>query len=250
MASAEVGPPVPASALGSQLRQSLPPTLIDALDRISDQIAIEVFDPLLCAASVEQSARIFEQVFPKFRDYYVSTLLILWGFLQQDPQRFSALTIRSFEESENLIRSSGPHWIGRDATLNALHALTTMTRVAKAALRVFDRKEASAIQGDAATGESWASSIIGFAMAFSAVLAALSALANGRKTSARLENVAALAQWSRNYAVRVYHLTKVLGLIKTTPPAAPIGSSDQEDEVLAQSGLDSYAEALVEDDQP
>jgi len=250
MASAAVGPPVPTSALGRELRQSLPPTLIDALDRISDQIAVEVFDPLLCATSVERSARTFEQVFPKFRDYYASTLLILWGFLQEDPQRFSALTIRSFEESESLIRASGSHWIGQDATLNALQALATITRVAKSAVRLLDSKAASDIQGNASSGEAWANSIIGFVMAFSAVLSVLTALANGRKTSARLENAAALAHWSRNYAVRVYHLTKTLGLLKTTPAAAPIGSSEAEDEILAESGLDSYAEALIKDDQP
>lgn len=250
MASAAVGPPVPASGLGSELRQSLPPTLIEALDRISDQIALEVFDPLLCAASVEQSARTFEQVFPKFRDYYVSTLLILWGFLQEDPQRFSALTIRSFEESENLVRSSGPRWIGQDATWNALHALATITRVRKAALHLFDHQSSGGIQGNASAGEAWANSIVGFAMAFSAVLAALTALANGRKTSARLENAAALAQWSRSYAVKAYHFAKVLGLLKRAPPTAPIGSSDKEDEALAESGLDSYAAALLEDDRP
>src|SRR5437016_5081582 len=107
MVSAAVGPPVPAAALGRELRQSLPSTLVEALDKISDQIATEVFDPLLCAASVEQSARTFERVFPKFRDYYISTLLILLAFHQEDPERFSALTIRSFEESENFIRLNG-----------------------------------------------------------------------------------------------------------------------------------------------
>jgi hypothetical protein len=248
-ASAGVGP-VPSVALSKELRQSLPPTLLDALDRISDQIVVDIFDPLLCATSVEQSARTFEQVFPKFRDYYASTLLILWGFLQEDQPRFSALTIRSFEESENLIRASGPHWIGQDATLNALHALATMMRVAKAAIRLFDRKAAGNIQSDAAAGEAWANSIVGFVMAFSAVLSALTALTNGRTTSARLENVAALAHWSRNYAGRVYHLTKTLGLLRPTPAAAPIGSGEAEDEILAESGLDSYAEALVRDDQP
>lgn len=249
-ASAAVGPPVPSVALGKELLQSLPPTLLDALDRISDQIAVEIFDPLLCAAAVVASARTFEQVFPKFRDYYASTLLILWGFLQEDPQRFSALTIRSFEESENLIRASGLHWIGRDATLNALHALATITRVTKAAVRLFDGEAAGNIQGDASSGEAWANSIIGFAMAFSAVLSALTALANGRKTSARLENVAALAHWSRNYAIRVYYFTKHLGLLKTNSGAAPIGSSEAEDEIVAESGLDSYAQALVQEDQP
>ena len=134
--------------------------------------------------------------------------------------------------------------------MNALQALATITHVAKAAVRLFDGKAASDIQGDASSGEAWANSIIGFVMAFSAALSALTALANGRKTSARLENAGTLAHWSRNYAVRVYHFTKALGLLKTTPAAAPIGSSEAEDDILAESGLDSYAEALVKDGQP
>ena len=79
LASAAMGPPVPSTALGGELRQSLPATLVEALDKISDQIAAEIFDPLLCAATVEESARTFERMFPRFRDYYVSTLLIQIG---------------------------------------------------------------------------------------------------------------------------------------------------------------------------
>ena len=246
MAPAAVGPPVSTSALGREL----PPALIEALDRISEQIAVEVFDPLLCATSEEQAAKIFERVFLKFRDYYVSTLWILWGGLQEDPQRFSALTIRSFQQSENLIRSSGPQCIGQDATLNALQALATITRVAKAAIQRLDGKVPAGFEPDAPVIETWANSIVGFAMAFSTVLAALTVFANGRQTSARLENAAALAHWSRSYAEEVYHLTKVLGLLRAPSPTAPIGSSDAEDEILAESGLDAYSGALLEDDRP
>ena len=174
----------------------------------------------------------------------------LWGFFQEDPQRFSALTIRSFAGSENLIRASGPHWIGQEATSNAVQALATITRVTKGAVRLFDGKVVSNIRGDASSGEAWANSIIGFAMAFSAVLSALTGLRDGRRISARLENTAALAHWSRDYAVRAYHFTKTLGLLKVTPAAAPISSSEAEDEILAESGLERYAEMLIKDDQP
>lgn len=251
MTSGTMGPPVPPTAIGRELRQSLPPTLIDALDKISDQIAAEIFDPLLCAATAEQLARTFERVFPRFRDYYVSTLLILWGFLQEDPQRFSALTIRSFEESESLIRSNGPQWIGQDASLNALQGLATITRVAKAATRLFDPRDSGQLPSDAAAAESWASSVVGFAMAFSAVLAALTALANGRKTSAGLENAAALAHWSKRYAVQAYHLTKELGILRPARTVhVGVSPSDTEDVALAESGLDDFARALAEEDRP
>ncbi|HEV2448459.1 MAG TPA: hypothetical protein VGS58_21145 [Candidatus Sulfopaludibacter sp.] len=106
------------------------------------------------------------------------------------------------------------------------------------------------MEGGALVGEQWADSIIGFVMAFSAVLAALNALVCGRRTPAKLENAAALAHWSRSYAVRVYHLSKTLGLLKASPRTAPIGSSDEEDEILAAAGLDDYVEALVDEDRP
>jgi hypothetical protein len=188
-------------------------------------------------------------VFPKFRDYYVSTVLIMWGSLREDPQRFSALTIRSFQESEHLIRSRGPHWIGQDASLNALHGLATIIRIAKAAARLFDKQRAADLQPNESGAEQWANSIIAYAMAFSSVLASLNALTTGRTTSAKLDNVAALAHWSKSYAVHAYQLTKAMGLLKTVLPSAPVGPSEEEDLVLAEAGLDSYIEALAQDDQ-
>ena len=248
---ATVGPSVPTvAALDRELRQSLPPALVEALDKIGDQVRVEVLDPLLCGASAEQLARTFERIFPKFRDYYVSTILIMWGFLQEDPQRFSALTIRSFQQSEDLIRACGPHWIGQDASLNALHGLATIIRIAKVGTRLFDREMSAEIRADESSVEQWTNSIIAYAMAFSSVLASLTALANGRTASGRLENVATLANWSKSYAVRAYHFTKVIGLLKRTPPDGPVGPSEDEDLVLAEAGLDSYADMLRQDDRP
>jgi hypothetical protein len=246
-----MGPLVPATAaLGSELRQSLPPALLEALDKIGSQIEVEILDPLLCATSVEQSARTFERVFSKFRDYYASTLFILFGFLQEDLNRFSALTIRSFQESEHLIRAHGTHWIGQEASLDALQGLATVTRIAKAAAVFFDKGRVADLRPNESDAGPWADSIVAYVMAFSAVLATLTALSNGRPTPAKLDNVAALAHWSKGFAVQAYHLTKAIGLLKATRPAASIGRSDEEDLILAEAGLDSYAEMLAQDDQP
>jgi hypothetical protein len=174
----------------------------------------------------------------------------MWGFLQEDPQRFSALTIRSFQQSEDLIRADGPRWIGQGASLNALHGLATIIRIAKAATRLFDREKSADFRGDDSSAELWTNSIVAYAMALSSVLAALTALANGRTTSGRLENVATLANWSKSYAARAYHLTKVIGLLKSAPPRGPVGASEGEDMVLAEAGLESYVEMLRKDDQP
>jgi len=252
MAYAVVGQLVPAAtAPGNELRRILPPALVVALDRIGDQIGEEVFDPLLHAASVEQLARTFERLFPKFRDYYASTILIVWGWLQEDPQRFSALTIRSFQESENLIRLHGPQWIGQDASLNALHGLATIARIAKAvAVAVpIDQNAASDIRPTESGAETWSKALIAYMMAFSAARTSLAALADGRSPSAKLENVAALANWSKSYAVNAYHLAKSFGLLKTVHRATPVGRSDEEDMVLAEAGLESYSDGLAQDDR-
>jgi hypothetical protein len=222
---------------------------VEALDRISDQIEIEVLGPLLCADSVDQVARTFERIFPKFWDYYVSTIFIMWGFFQEDPRRFAALTIRSFKESEELVRQHGPHWIGRDASLNVLHGLATMVRVAKVGTRLFDRERSVELRVDESEAEQWTNSIIAYAMAFSAVLAALTALVNGRATAARIENVVALAHWSKSYAARAYHFAKTLGFLNVQRPTSPVGMSE-EDVLLAEAGLDSYAQGLAQDDRP
>jgi hypothetical protein len=245
-----MGPMAPAATAPSdELRRILPPALVVALERIGDQIGEEIFDPLLHAVSVEQLARTFERVFPKFRDYYASTILIVWGWLQEDPQRFSALTIRSFQESGDLIRSHGPHWIGQDASLNALHGLATITRVAKAAAVLLNKQEPVHLRANEPEAEAWANALIAYVMAFSAVRASLAALADGRTPSAKLENVAALANWSKSYAVNAYHLAKTAGLLKAQRPSAPVGRSDDEDLMLAEAGLDSYCEGLDRDDR-
>ena len=247
---ATVGPAFPtAAALGKEVRETLPPALVEALDRIGDQIEAEILNPLLCAATVEQLGRTFERVFAKFRDYYISTILIMWGCLQEDPQRFSALTIRSFQDAEHLIRERGPQWIGQDASLNTLQGLATIIRIAKAATKLFDKGNSTELEPNKSDPEQWANSIIAYAMAFSCVLSSLTALTGGRTTSVRLENVVALAHWSKSYAVQAYHFTKAMGLLRITPPAAPVTESDDEDLILAETGFDSYAQSLRQDDE-
>jgi hypothetical protein len=97
--------------------------------------------------------------------------------------------------------------------------------------------------------EACANALIAYAMAFSAVRVTLAALADGQTPSAKLENVAELAHWSKSYAGNAYHLSKVAGLLKKVRPSALVGPSDEEDLPLAEAGLDSYAEGLAQDDR-
>jgi hypothetical protein len=247
---ATVGPAFPtAAALGKDVRATLPPALVEALDRIGDQIEAEIVAPLLSAASEEQLARTFEQVFASFRDYYISTILIMWGCLQEDPKRFAVLTVRSFQDAQNLVRERGPQWIGEDASLNALEGLATIMRIAKAATKLFTSGSSADLQPNKSDPEQWTNSIIAYAMAFSCVLSSLTALTGGRINSVRSENVVALAHWSRSYAVQAYHFTKAMGLLRTASSTAPLTENDDEDLVLAEAGFDSYAQSLNHDDE-
>jgi hypothetical protein len=249
--SGTVGPPVPGSvALGEELRHSLPPSLVEALDKIADQIRIEIVDPLLNAESDQDLAGIFERVFPKFRDRYVLSILILQGSLHEDVGQFSELTIRSFRESEDLIRSNGPQWIGQAATLNALQGLSTVARVVRAAIRLWQQGNLGEVGADRSQLNQWASSLLSYWMAYFAVHAALTLLASGQASSVRLDNVVALANRSNRFAVQAYHLSKIIGILKVPRVVGPIDPGSDEDLVLADAGLESYLEGLRQDDQP
>jgi hypothetical protein len=219
------------------------------LDKISDQIRVEILDPLLCAASEAELAATFERLFPKFRDYYAWSILILQGSLQEDVRQFSDLTIRSFRESEDLIRPAGPQWLGSAATLNALQGLRTVACIVKAAIRRWHEGGLADIGKERLQLEQWANSLLSYWLAYFAVHASLTDLASRRATSPKLDNVVALANRSNRYAVDAYHLSKVIGLLKPTPFHGPIDHGDEEDIILANTGLESYVEALNQYDK-
>ena len=258
-APATIGPVVLATTTpGSEVRQALPPGLVEALDRVGDQIQIDVLDPLLCSAGLQELTETFERLFAKFRDYYVSTILMMCANLEGDPQRFATLTLGTFRESENLIVRQGPKWIGEDGALNALQGLATITRIAKAATkRLLKPQTTAGLQPSHEAGEQWATSSIAFWMAFSGVLSALSALTNGKATTARLENVVTLAHWSRHYAARAYHSAKMVGILQAPGPPAvraltpvdlPFTEIAEEDVALAEAGLADYRR-LIRDEE-
>jgi len=256
---ATIGPAVPTSStLNAELRQALPPALVSALDRLGEQIQIEVLEPLLCSGSTDDLRSVFERLFPRFRDYYLSTVLIIWANFEQDPQRFSAFTLRSFQASEKLIQAEGPKWMGEPATLDALLALFTITRTAKAAIRITGRTTLNTSQEGA---ERWANWVVAFGMAFSGVVYSLNLLAAERTTAVRLENIATLAHWAKTYAVQCYHDAKELGLLyapqqpdsfadrDTARTASLPGGTDADELELAEAGLAGYNEMLRQDEQ-
>lgn len=244
-----LGPVVPpATGLGTELREALPRGVVEALEKLGDQIRIEVLEPIVCAETLDALVRAFERLYPRFQAYYSSTILIIWASVAQDPQRFSALTMRGFHESESLIRDKGPQWIGSDGTSQALAALTTIRRVAKAASELINPAVAEKVQPDPSVLAEWANAVVAFGLAFSVVVASLQALISGNAISGRLQNIVQLAHWSKAYAGKAYHLAKVIGLLKPVSPERPITENDDEDLELAEAGLDDYSKLLLAED--
>jgi hypothetical protein len=165
------------------------------------------------------------------------------GSLRENPKQFSDLSVRSLRDARDLISSTATHWIGADASLAVLRGLDAMIRVVNA------MKRAPQLPVDESVAEEWANSIIAYMLAFSSVLAALKALSSRQSASTRIENVAALAHWSKSYAITAYSLSKSLGLLRPPTPTGPLPVSDEEDIMLANAGLDSYLEALVNYEQ-
>jgi hypothetical protein len=243
------GPTVPpATSLGKELSEALPRGVVEALDKLGDQIRIEVLEPIVCAETLDAMARAFERLYPRFQAYQTSTILIIWASVAQDPQRFSALTIRSFHESESLIRDKGPKWLGSDGISQVLAALATIRRVAKAAPELTNLSAAGKIQPEPRVLAEWANAIVAFGLTFSVVVSSLQALSSGTAISCRLQNIVQLAHWSKAYAAKAYHLAKVMGLLKPVSSEHAITQNDAEDLALAEAGLDDYSKLLLAED--
>ncbi len=245
---ASVGPFMPPTTrLREEVRQALSPGLLGVLDGLAAQIQTQTLDPLLFAGSREELAKTFQRAYPKFRDQYLSMTLALWAAVEEDPQRFSAVVIPAFEESRDILRGRGRRYLGQDATLAALMGLDTIMRVSRATTKLLEQEKIEAVQLDEKSAQEWATWIIAYFMAASGVL---SSLAVGEQLRGKRENVGQLAYWSKDYAVKVYHITKEIGLLQTPPHSGLLHqASDEEDFLLAEAGLDDYREFLLKDEK-
>lgn len=232
------------STISEELHQVLPVATIEVVDRLWAQIRTQILDPLLYAGSVEEAARTFERLYPKFWDYYLSSILTVWAALEEDPQRLSSLTIPAFEASQHILRERGPRWLGQETTLTALFGLHTITRVSRVATRFLEQEKVQlTVLLDEDLAREWATWIIAYGMAASGVLCSLT---SGKRLRGRRDNITQLAYWSKGYAVKVYDLAKHIGLLQILPPPGPSQeASDEEDLLLAEVGLDDYRQLLA-----
>jgi hypothetical protein len=85
-----------------------------------------------------------------------------------------------------------------------------MIRIMKVATRLLDPARFTNNGINEFQGEQWANSIVAYYMALASVLAPLTALANGRTTLAKLDNVAGLAHLSKRYGLRASSRPRLL----------------------------------------
>jgi hypothetical protein len=162
-----LGPPVlGAAALGLKLRQSLPPAIIDALDNIGSQIEVEILEPLLRACIHRAVGEDFRTSVPKVQGLLCLDDLHAMGRITRSSAGFSALTIRSFQESEKLILAQGTCWIGQEASLNALQGLASVTRIARAATVFLGKESPAGFHANISDAERWANSVVAYVLAF------------------------------------------------------------------------------------
>lgn len=233
-----VGIPFPSTDVRDRLRRTVPPPVLQALVGLGDQLENQVLAPLLSADTPGELATVFQRLHPTFARYYVAIGLRMVAALGEDVQRFRVLLAAGSEEAERMILSHGPDRIGRDATLAALFGIRTMVRVSRAASRI--------PMPEQITGE-WVATVMAQMLASFAVFFALTQpTLVGRKA----QNAMLLAHWSRHYAVRVYDLSKRLGLL-TAPPAPGLlpKAGDAEDLLLANAGLEDYARLLAVEEE-
>lgn len=242
---ASLGIPIPArSGAGAELRRSLPPHVVEALDAVAAQVQAQVFDPLLYAANQTALGVEFQKLYPVYWRHHLSTALILFTAISDDLSRFAVLATRGLEESQDVVRHNGPRLIGQEAVLHVLFGLDVIKRVVQGVVSSLSEKTPPTSETAKTPGDEWAAQTVAYSMATSTVLFSIS---RGQELCGRLENVQVLARWSRGYAVNAYHLAKQLGFLKPTPPRGVVQSaSDDEDLLLAEAGLEEYRRLLAD----
>ena len=225
------------------MRSVLPPALFDALDRLADQVRIEVVNPLLAAESAAGLRLVFEREYRQFGFFYGSSTLMILGHLEPRAERVAPLLQQSLEGQQSLVRTHGPRWMGQDATLHLLMSFASMARLARVVA------EGSPPDATFRFDEELEGAVVSYAMASTAALAGLSALAAGETAVVRLENLSILAHWSRAYATRAQHLAKLAGLLAPCPERVFTCEEDQDERELAEAGIEDYAALLAVEDR-
>lgn len=225
------------------LERVLPPAIVKLIEALVGQIESEVVDPLLYGTPPEQLGKTFEQVYRKFVPQYLSAAYVLVSQLDRNPQQLTTFAAQGFFAADRTLRERGPALIGPEATTAALMGLAIMTRITRRAIATPAAIVAKAPQ-DAAS--QWAFHALAHLLTLTTVVSFLSREEHLRGGGI---NASILAHWSRNYAQHVYHLSKRVGLVTPTGPTAPIPSeNDEENQWLAEAGLNTYRDLLTSED--
>lgn len=226
-------------ALDQEARRTLPPAIADALEGVAQQTRGEILQPLLYAPSPQALVETFVALYPRYWGHHVSAALLLAAAVGGDLRRLFALTTRALQDAEEALREHAPSWLGLDAATAALFGLETMRRAARGIVTAPHTKLAQSDQ------DQWTNNVIAHSMAGLAVLFAI----RDEPAHARPENVRALAYWSRGYALNVYRIARRLGLLAPRALEDPLPPGDEEDLLLANTGLDDYCHMLAEEER-
>jgi hypothetical protein len=232
----------PAAMRRGEVRSALPPPVLQAIDGLFTQMENQVIEPLLYGVQVNDLPAAFQRQYPQFVPLYTAVIGTVLSAFEQDPQRLLTVATGGLVDVARTLQEVGPARIGREPTLAALIGLQTIARVAQ---RTITRSGGIPPLPEREVAE-WGS--FAFAHMLS-LFAVTSFLAHDEPLRGGVVNASVLARWSKEYAMRVYHLSKSMGLLRPVDASAPIpAESDEEDLRLANAGLEHYRELLAREE--
>jgi hypothetical protein len=233
----------PAAMRRDAVRAAFPPPVLQAIDGLFTQMENQVLEPLLYGVPVHELPAAFQRQYPRFGPLYTAIIGTVLSAFEQDPQRLLTVATGGLVDVARTLQEAGPQRIGREPALAALIGIQTIGRVA---LRTIARLGTELPPVPDRVIAEWGS--FAFAHMLS-LFAVTSFLAHDEPLRGGAVNASVLARWSKEYAGRVYHLSKSMGLLRPAVAPGPIPTeSDEEDLRLANAGLEHYRELLAREE--
>jgi hypothetical protein len=243
---AVLGLPFTSRRLTDELRRILPSSTVETLDAITTQMQVTVFDPLIYAASQDELRERFGRLFRPFWLQYLSASLQLASAAAHEPSAVATALVRELGELRP--PSQAALVLGNDVAMMLSSAVDVVSRVLRRSIRTLMHGRRDVPQ------ERELQWLNGFALFLMSVVPVLDAL---RETPprGRRENLVILTMWGRTYALQLYAFSRVLGWIPDPKPvkgaetvALAVGS-EEEERLLGEAGLDTWAADLAAGEQ-
>lgn len=194
--------------------------------------------PLL-AAPIQHLRAKFASVFPEFAKSLNPVQSVVAIAMAREPVDGPRLSEAARESLNNLMRDRGMARVGEDATNALLASINAIKTLDIAAERGLAEQQTFEVPEDL---EKW---LVAWALCVSTSITYISAPkpARGKQVAIRL------AEWAVGFSDRAFFAGRSAGLLKVQSAAEPAEESGQDDEeelMLANSGLADYARLLAE----